>query len=371
MNEYGIIEIKKEKAIATFTCCSERDETTHSLIIDFSVGEMFFDGNKVENQRDFLRSNRIFVKHTIANVTPNFSRCVRAMLTNYSFNVVGEDGRIIDWHNYSSSERLKFIEKYWNYFDLISMLEPVPPVIDNNYAIWVKNKEYNFCNETYKFYKKIQRIKQESSGNDAKRFENLADSIGLHRTIELIDNEKLKKVIFSSINISNKYYEKWNLELSDMMIIAEQYDISLADFIDATKGIRDNHKTLTAYKEKRDNEKIADKLCELSFLDGFEYDKYCVVVPTCVEDLINEGKQQHNCVGSYYNSDIAEGDDYIYFIRLKENKEQSYITCRYHVYSEETVEVRKKNNQDDFGEEGTIIGKMLEQIDSKIYEVLF
>lgn len=371
MNEYGIIEIKKEKAIATFTCCSELDETTHSLIIDFSVGEIFFDGNKVENPKDFLRNNRIFVKHTVANVTPNFSRCVRAMLTNYSFNIVGEDGRIIDWHDYSTSYRLKFIEKYWNYFDLISTLEPVPPVIDNNYAIWVKNKNYNFCIDTYVFYKKIQRTKQESSGNDAKRFENLADSIGLYRATELIDNEELKKVIFSSINISNKYYEKWATNLCDMMLIAEKYDISLVDFIDVTKGIKDNLKTLLAYKEKRENEIIAENLCKLSFLNGFEYDKYCVVVPTCVEDLIEEGKQQHNCVGSYYNSDIADGDDYIYFIRLKENKEQSYITCRYHVYSNETAEVRKKNNEEVLDGERIIIDKMIEYIDSEIFETLF
>lgn len=370
MNEYGIIEIKKEKAIATFTCRSELEGTIHSLIIDFSIGEMFFDENNVENPKDFLRHNRIFVIHAEANVTPNFARCVRAMLTNYSFSVVDEEGRIIDWHDYSTSYRLKFIEKYWNYFDLMTMLEPVPPVIDNNYAIWIKNKGYNFCNDTYVFYKKIQKVKQETSGNDAKRFENLADNIGLHRTIKLIDDEKLKKVIFSSINVSNKYYEKWSSELNDMIMIAELYDISLVDFIDVTKGIRDNYKTLVAYKEKRDNEKLAENLCKLSFLNGFEYDKYCVVVPTCVEDLIDEGKQQHNCVGSYYNSDIAEGDDYIYFIRLKENKEQSYITCRYHAYSNETVEVRKKNNDEVFGEERIIIDEMIDHIDCEIYKTL-
>ena len=63
-------------------------------------------------------------------------------------------------------------------------------------------------------------------------------------------------------------------------------------------------------------------------------------------DLIDEGFQQNNCVGYYYNDSIENGDNCIFFLRKKDKPEKSYITCRYCVDDKEVVEARYKNNRD-------------------------
>lgn len=73
-------------------------------------------------------------------------------------------------------------------------------------------------------------------------------------------------------------------------------------------------------------------------------DQFVIIVPSKLEDFIDEGKQQHNCVGSHYNKKVAEGEDFIYFIRKADSPEKSYITNRYNKYWEKTTETRKTCN---------------------------
>ena len=81
-------------------------------------------------------------------------------------------------------------------------------------------------------------------------------------------------------------------------------------------------------------------------MSGKCFGNYIVVVPQNVMDLIDEGFQQNNCVGYYYNDSIERGDNCIFFLRKKDRLEKSYITCRYSVNNKEVVEARYKNNRD-------------------------
>lgn len=51
-----------------------------------------------------------------------------------------------------------------------------------------------------------------------------------------------------------------------------------------------------------------------------------VVFPKSNADFINEGNQQHNCVGSY-PSKVKRGDCVVFFIRQKETPEKSFVTA--------------------------------------------
>lgn len=57
----------------------------------------------------------------------------------------------------------------------------------------------------------------------------------------------------------------------------------------------------------------------------YEQNELIVVAPKEVHDLIVEGNQNHNCVGSYIER-FAKGTSNIFFIRKKESPEDSYIT---------------------------------------------
>lgn len=83
-------------------------------------------------------------------------------------------------------------------------------------------------------------------------------------------------------------------------------------------------------KNQRCNETIAKYNSE-SF--AYENDKFIVIVPQTIEELITEGNAQHNCVGEYwtraYGNDIENGtmSRGVVFIRRKDNISESYITC--------------------------------------------
>lgn len=89
---------------------------------------------------------------------------------------------------------------------------------------------------------------------------------------------------------------------------------------------------------------IAKNELQILEIEDMTTENYCVVVPRSLEDLIDEGQQQNNCVGHYYCDDIAANFSLIYFIRRKNDKTKSVYTCRYNTSMNETVEFRGFNN---------------------------
>lgn len=104
-----------------------------------------------------------------------------------------------------------------------------------------------------------------------------------------------------------------------------------------------------------DNKAFENTLRKLNFLNGKCFDDYVVVVPQNVMDLVDEGSQQNNCVGYYYNDSIERGDNCIFFLRKKNKPEKSYITCRYSVGNKAIEEARYKNNRNIYSADKNII----------------
>lgn len=78
-------------------------------------------------------------------------------------------------------------------------------------------------------------------------------------------------------------------------------------------------------------------------MNGFECAGLCVVVPETFEDFQDEAKQQNNCVASYYEQ-AREGKTNICFIRLKNEKQNSLLTCEVS-NSGKIVQFLAKNNK--------------------------
>ena len=114
-----------------------------------------------------------------------------------------------------------------------------------------------------------------------------------------------------------------------------------SSFALAAKAVDKNYKLL---KDKEQQELIQKNQKRIKELENLLYEDYYFIVPTTPKELIDEGEQQHNCVGSYYNNSMSNGIGFIYFIRKKNEPEKSYITCRFDVYTKETVEARYKFN---------------------------
>lgn len=117
-------------------------------------------------------------------------------------------------------------------------------------------------------------------------------------------------------------------------------------FLDTNRDTQRNLRIVREYLDKKEQETFIKNLTKINFVNQFTKGNYIVVVPQTYEDLIDEGKQQNNCVGSFYNDDILCGRDYIYFIRRKDSPNKSVATARYHVENKKTVELREKNNKE-------------------------
>lgn len=117
-----------------------------------------------------------------------------------------------------------------------------------------------------------------------------------------------------------------------------------SSFVLMAKAVGKNYDLL---RNKELQEKIEKNQKRIKELETLVYKDYYFIVPTTLEELVDEGKQQHNCVGSYYNDSMSRGEDFIYFIRKKNKPEKSYITCRFNVERNETKEARYKFNDSD------------------------
>lgn len=150
---------------------------------------------------------------------------------------------------------------------------------------------------------------------------------------------RVKREIFVEGNMS---------ALSDAELFLEDamdYKYCLDNFVfDENRSLKKNRDALSELANQEKNARLAEKLQTLNFLNGLTEEGYTIVVPQGISDLQNEGKQQHNCVGHFYNSSILRGENLIYFIRNANRPTHSYMTCRYHVQSGKTIEYRLVNN---------------------------
>ena len=80
-------------------------------------------------------------------------------------------------------------------------------------------------------------------------------------------------------------------------------------------------------KTEFDNRKMAMNYAKHHKAWEFEYGDYTIVIPTCGQDIVDEGSRMHHCVGSYVDR-VINGNTYICFVRRKDTPNECYITCQ-------------------------------------------
>lgn len=94
--------------------------------------------------------------------------------------------------------------------------------------------------------------------------------------------------------------------------------------------MREYCETLKEYdlrKQEFDDKKIVINYASHSEAWNFEYGDYKVFIPSTAQEIIDEGKNMHHCVGSYVDK-VVNNDCYICFIRRKDTPNKCYITCQ-------------------------------------------
>lgn len=244
--------------------------------------------------------------------------------------------------NHAYWDRIIDNEKFLSYPDLISY-ERMPEEIPQGYVKFLRDNNLKFSCDTLKKFL-VEKSKNLYSNADRKRIENLERvvSYDAHKWfMEHIQNKELIETLLKIMINSAKIFENIS-QIRNLIYLIDDYGI---EHLSVNATITENINALEAIRNKDRNEKIIEQQMKIKELETlFENEKYCIVVPTTMEEFANEGNQQNNCVGSYYHDSIARGENLIYFIRKKENKEKSFETCRFNKDYRGTIEHRAKNN---------------------------
>jgi hypothetical protein len=83
----------------------------------------------------------------------------------------------------------------------------------------------------------------------------------------------------------------------------------------------------TLRKTEFDNNRMRNNYAGHAKAWEFEYGDFTVVIPTCGQDIVDEGKNMHHCVGSYVDR-VIRGETFICFIRKKSAPDECYLTCQ-------------------------------------------
>lgn len=211
-------------------------------------------------------------------------------------------------------------------------------------------KDYlNWCREHNEFVclKTTQEYYQEKLEDSIpKELKPYYVMMKIHIATENIDRETLFKLLkIIKYTVCHLRAEEAVNDIDDLDCLANELTDENKKLLNTNRSVSQNY-TIIKQQEFIDNKAFESTLKKLNFLNGKCFGDYVVAVPQNVTDLADEGFQQNNCVGYFYNDSIKDGDNCIFFLRKKDKPEKSYITCRYYVDTKEVIEARYKNNRD-------------------------
>jgi len=149
-------------------------------------------------------------------------------------------------------------------------------------------------------------------------------------------------------NYIMKQSKQYKIEISETVDYMSDY-LTMCDMCQIEpdkypKSIKEQHDKMTNFFKER-NRKLEDakletisKECERYVLPNLQdkeelpvgipklFEEYTIIFPSSEADFINEGNQQHNCVGSYPYR-VKNGYCVIFFIRKKDTPTTSFITA--------------------------------------------
>jgi len=165
-------------------------------------------------------------------------------------------------------------------------------------------------------------------------YKNMVDILPPSQLLKVIENT----ICFERLNGISQLLR----DLIDVVDDLRQEELEFTLDTNRTLGV--NIRNAENLLENLRNKELSAQLQKLNFINTHKLDGYIVIVPQNQAEKIDEGRQQNNCVGYYYDGSILEGRNYIYFIRKIGSPDKSYLTCRFNKEQGATVEARYRNN---------------------------
>lgn len=279
---------------------------------------------------------------------------------------------IRNYRNNLMPNTFKKIEMFINDLDLIDTIYSghIPDECPKGYIKFLRDNNKKIGYDSLALFKASKKLNK----NDLTIYSHLIDVYAkcANWYINLIPNDRNK---FNKIfNLSAKEFN-WNLkddffewcQTCFSSLVIQSLGNRWFDNLDENRNFKYNTKLIKTLLNNKRGEKIIENELKIKAIEKLSNDVYTIKVPETLKDFTIEGQMQHNCVGHYYHDSIALGENLVYFIRLTKNPEKSYITNRYNISSNRTVESRKINNSIN---NDTNAKELIKQIDEMIAELL-
>lgn len=265
-------------------------------------------------------------------------------------------------------EALSRLELFLGQPDLLENVQSIsdlPTECPKGFIKWVREKQKPLNDNSLHEFKTCQALRQQSK-EDLEVYEFLtmtedspADSffVGGKKLIDwyLTTDPDTRKIFNKILKVSLKGFS-WHFA-RDMIIWLQSFTsptyyyhpraISIDNpiqYADTNRSFAWNNKMLEEIAESQVEEGIISKEDIIRPIETLSNEQFTIVVPSSLQDFTDEGKQQGNCVGSHYHKSIAEGLNLIYFIRKTKTPDKSYITNRFNIHRQKTVETKMQFN---------------------------
>ena len=325
----------------------------------------YVDANKIIVIDHFKKDKNLLV----------FSNAENTKTISYDFNTrkMNENDYIIHYADKKIKELFSMIQHYeikewlFSYTDLIKDYQDMVSInfdCPKGYINFLKEHNLTINQETYIKYIMVDKLHGNLRAVDMYyKFMNTIMVLHSNKFNYFLNNLTFIEKLNKSYVVSAKNFETYSNIIRKMKDILDfAYVLKDLTIIDTNRGISYNLKLYANAYSERENTLLSDNLKRLNFLNGLTFNDYVVLVPQQLSDLQNEGSQQNNCVGYYYNNSIKRGENLIYFMRKINNPNKSVVTCRYNIEDSRTVEHRIVNNSWTNNEQEEIIDKIDEII---------
>lgn len=251
-------------------------------------------------------------------------------------------------------EKRRIIESFFSYPDLLDhvdnalvqyLCKKYEGKIPKGFVAWCRENGGKITLERLLEFEKYKKL-ESFPVNLKKQLEAIKSGMGINLLTETEYNKELCVSLVQIINNSMKRYEiDCDLRIKRIIFILKN-DPSLFSYLDTTKSANTALKILKTINDNKRNEAVLATEAKISKLNGMIIENFMIKIPSSQDDFIDEGKQQHNCVGSHYHDSIARGENLIYFLREPKCPNKSGVTCRFNIKAMKTVEHKTIYNRE-------------------------
>ncbi|HAB66574.1 MAG TPA: hypothetical protein DCE23_04320 [Firmicutes bacterium] len=267
--------------------------------------------------------------------------------------------RVLKESKWQYSQIWEFAKKNQDYVCLVDILKNY----NNSFELLVKMKLYNLALDSVSINHAATNIK--SMYDTIRKHLNFIKKHNLNfdqlTALDYVKNENIKIIdCLSESNIQDyELLKKFNIDYTYVLSVSDVIE-EYFDYLDMCQKLQYNLKDkkikypkemlvehdklidLIEVLEDKQNSVSINKRYNRIKKNEFHSKKYKIYPVSSVGELVDESRQQNNCVKTYAER-IAEGKCDIYFMRLVDNPRKSLVTVE--VRNNKIVQKRTKNNE--------------------------